>query len=425
MEMEHKLKERKYSAKACRERYVSLKDGSALLPIELDEDQEGRRKLREDRIAAAKQARQDAREGIRQEAERKKARADALKRERAESNQKLVSTRLKRDKEKRERERVKEERNNNRIKARHEQNAILAHLRAERDWFLEKKRQEKMLYQKLTGKNINRRAKKTKDGYESEEAEESDIDEFESDEEEAQMTDVDDDEDVVLVPDDYLSDVDEEGNTAPITPAPAPAAPAGARRSSREKKTPTPKSILKKPKAAAVSPKSTPSKPKSKATAKSMSSAPKQTPAPVANMASNPPPVTPETLRNPRSIMTDDELDILLVLRDLPRRGANETHAQLVARLDAVDRSLKSDDLGALLLHASEKSKGKKTEKVARLQMADANKSSAGQMGVNSTDLDFMQRYEGYKGPFSYLVDEAETELTSWWGKESADVTDG
>ncbi|MGG6495380.1 UNVERIFIED_CONTAM: hypothetical protein NY603_20895, partial [Bacteroidetes bacterium 56_B9] len=54
-----KTVKRKYTANACQERYEALKNGTALLPIELDDDQEGRRLLREERIIAA-QARRDA-----------------------------------------------------------------------------------------------------------------------------------------------------------------------------------------------------------------------------------------------------------------------------------------------------------------------------------------------------------------------------
>lgn len=45
-----RMDKKKYSAQACRERYTGLNDGTALLPIELDTEQEGRKALRETRI---------------------------------------------------------------------------------------------------------------------------------------------------------------------------------------------------------------------------------------------------------------------------------------------------------------------------------------------------------------------------------------
>ncbi|CAK4034648.1 Hypothetical predicted protein [Lecanosticta acicola] len=413
MHLGHKIGKRKYSAKACRERFVAVQNGTALTPIEEDEDQEGRRELREARITAAKKARQDAKDSVRQAAEAKKARQEAAKREKFEAEEELVSARLQRKNDKRERELVKEERNLNRTTARRRQQAIQKQLRAERDWRLEKKHQENEAYRTMTGKSIDnrprRRSKKNRDGHESEEAVESNVDEFESDEEGVYLTDGSNDDGLVSFAAGGIEDQD-DGNE-PSTPAPP--AP-GARRSGRVKQTSATKPAANKPAQPARSPTTTPNK------SKASRATPKQAAAPAADTVI--PVVTKETLRSPRSILSGNELDLLLVRRGLPGRRPDESHAELVARLDQIDKTLTSNQLEGLLKHANEPTKGKKVEKIQRLQEADAKKSEAGQMGVTSTDLDFMQRYEGYSNEFRYLVEEAETEMTSWWGKDSMDV---
>ncbi|EME41655.1 hypothetical protein DOTSEDRAFT_107406, partial [Dothistroma septosporum NZE10] len=149
--MTDKLGRKKYTANACQERYDGLRMGTALLPIELDHDQVGRRKLREDRIAAAKQKRADDAAEFRRIDEEKKERANQKKREQAEANQKRVADALRKAAERKERARIKEEREINRARMRDRRKAILATMRAEREWETDRNRAEKLLYRKLTG----------------------------------------------------------------------------------------------------------------------------------------------------------------------------------------------------------------------------------------------------------------------------------
>lgn len=55
--MARQLRVRKYTAKACEERFAAVENGQALVPIEIDSDQEGRARIRAERIAAAKTTR--------------------------------------------------------------------------------------------------------------------------------------------------------------------------------------------------------------------------------------------------------------------------------------------------------------------------------------------------------------------------------
>lgn len=352
LHLAEKLGKRKYTGKACHERADGIKDGTALPPIELAENQDERRQMRDECIAAAKKARQDAKDAQRGKEQRAQARAAAKKRETEESNQKKIQNALQKRAEKEEAERIREERNENKKKMKQHRLAVLAQFRAEKAWVKTRKQAERALYRQLTGYNIDGktpgRTRKNKDGYESEEAEVTD--EFESDEEE--IIDLADDE-----------ETDEDGN-----------AESDDENAAEEEIAPcTKKACVPKNLAGFVRAE-----------------------------------VTKDTLLNPRSIMSDAELVRLLFYRDLPRRSSDESHAEVVARLAASDEALKSEELSQLLIHLNEKSKGKKPEKIARLQEADAKACDAGEMGVKSTDLSFMQRYEGYTGEFAYLVTKAE-----------------
>lgn len=366
-----KLGRRKYTGKACRERVQGLKDGTALTPIELAENPEERRQMTEHRIAAAKQARQDAKDALRAKEQRAEARAAAKKAESRASNKKKIDDAIQKRAEKEENERIKEERKENKEKMKQHRIAMQAQFRAEKEWNKTRRDAEKKLYKALTGFSIDGsrpgRMRKKKDGYESEDEAEA-PDESESDEDEDEMIELSDHEsdeqseldDADLADDEVMPTIEEQ-----------------------EQEQPEPTSSGKKGKNKAI---------------------------PENQAGHIPAPVTKQTLLNPRSILSDDELAQLLYFRRLTRRGHIESHAEVVARIAASDESLKSDDLSQLLMHKSEKSKGKKTEKIARLQEADARGSDAGQMGSRSTDLDFIKRYEGYKGGFEYLVAEIERE---------------
>ena len=116
------------------------------------------------------------------------------------------------------------------------------------------------------------------------------------------------------------------------------------------------------------------------------------------------------TLRN-LSEMAADELEALLFNRQMPRRGANETHPQLVARLAAADATLATQELDDLLRKFWDKGKGSKVAKVRRLQNHEANASAAGLDGVKSTDLEFKKGYEGYVGEYSCWIEDDDEEM--------------
>ncbi|EME88585.1 uncharacterized protein MYCFIDRAFT_90682, partial [Pseudocercospora fijiensis CIRAD86] len=149
-----KIGKRKYTAKACEERFEAIKAGTALLPIELDDDQAGRRQMREQRIAKAKADRAANEEAVRMAAELKKAKQDACKRAKEERQAKRDEETARKNQELRERNRIKRERGIIRQKLKDARVIRLAEMRAQRDWQMEKWRGEKTLYKNFTGKNM-------------------------------------------------------------------------------------------------------------------------------------------------------------------------------------------------------------------------------------------------------------------------------
>ncbi|KAF2165846.1 hypothetical protein M409DRAFT_24132 [Zasmidium cellare ATCC 36951] len=366
LHLANKLGQRKYTGKACRERVEAVKNGTALPPIEQAKNAEERRRMRDERIAANKKARQNARDEQRAKEQRAQARAEAKKRDLAEATRKKIDDALQKRSDKETAERIKEERRINKEKEKQHKAAVEARFLAEKQWIAKRKQAEEDLYKELTGYNMGGkkpgRMRKGKDGYEEEEEEAEASDVYDSEEEDIIDLINDDDTDEEDAP--GISDNDDD--LAFFEPQPP---------AEEEDTTTTPKprklSTLLAPRAGHI-----------------------------------PAPVTKTTLLNPRSILTDAELERLLFYRSLPRRGPSETHAEVVARLAANDETLKSDELSQLLMHLSEKSKGKKFEKISRLREADARECDAGQMGVRSTDLEFVRRYEGYSGEFAGLVRE-------------------
>ena len=107
-------------------------------------------------------------------------------------------------------------------------------------------------------------------------------------------------------------------------------------------------------------------------------------------------PVTKQTIANARSIMTREELNVLLYARKLPKSTSSESHPQTVARLAQADNLLTNAELDALLDEAQEKRSGNKADKIARLQKHDAETSAAGMRGVKASDEAFKAPHEGY-----------------------------
>lgn len=123
--------------------------------------------------------------------------------------------------------------------------------------------------------------------------------------------------------------------------------------------------------------------------------------------------ITQQTLENPRSIMTYDELKTLIFQRSLNRPSPGETQPRLVARLATADAMLTVEGLDDLVRKHAKPKRERKELKTARLAGYDAEKSAAGQAGVKATDLKFKKGYEGYVGKFSYLIDNEPSEEPS------------
>ena len=321
-----RLREKKYTANACQERFEGLLDGTALIPIELDPDQESRAVMRENRIADAKHRRAEAAEAARraEEAQRNKA---------EEHNARKTRKRLARLEEKRAKEaaeaedqRIKAERLQGKAEAKAKKEAALQRAREEA---AEKKKiilAENRLYHHFTGRYLKRlQGNKRKADYNDDE-----------DESDAQFTDSD-------LEEDYESDAGVEIH-----------------------RTTTGRTIKEKA-----------------------------------------PRVTKDTLLNPRSVMNDHELQVLLSERGLRPRGENESHAQVVARLAAADWKLDNATLNGLLKEHFVGVKGNLGVRIRRLQECDGDyKSALGQAGTKSTALDFKKGYEGYKGKYEDLIDD-------------------
>jgi hypothetical protein len=405
-----KLGKRKYTAKAVRERVEALRDGTELCPIELDPDQPGRRKMREDRIAAAKKVRAEKAAAEKAEQEDKVAKAAARKLAIAEANQKKVMVQLKRLADKNERLRIREERKVNRERARINRLAILASMRAQRDWDMERNRKEKQIYRTIMGVEVNgkpcRVGRNTKSGYESDN--ESGIDELESDEEEARGTEEEQgdsgDESNRLEADLGTSTMDDGQDASVLHAEPASAIPSST--TSRPQKSKTfPRNTNFAGKRAARS-----GRPRRASIARTPTSESRPVNDPSTSASTSfPVTVTEDTIMNSRSIMSRDELEELCSARGLARLPeSNETHQQLVARLNAADHALPTAELDGIVKRAGGDTSGAKATKIKRMQMAEAAQSSKGGMGLTTNDIDFMRTYEGFRGEFSYLLNDAE-----------------
>lgn len=336
-----KMSERKYTDKACKERFDGLLDGTALIPIELDPDKEGRRILRDARHADARRARAeaeaaaiDALEALRQERVHKKAKKMEIKLAR--------KAQIEANKAEQEQDRqLKRQVANNKALAVSKRRQMQLEEKQKRAEWWKTREMENLVYAYYTGKVLQRKHRNAiKNGVEEEE--------FLSDDEEEQLDDP------------YLPEGQQRGG----------------------------KKTAKKPAIVKVG------RPKS-----GRASRTKKDTVPEVR-------VSKQTLLNPRSIMTLEELELLLVQRDLPRRTPEETHPHLVARLAAADKVLEIKEIDALLQAHFVRLKGNHPEKEARLQQADANTSKAGKDGVMATDLEFKKGYEGYSGKAARFIED-------------------
>ncbi|KAI7566821.1 hypothetical protein D0864_08542 [Hortaea werneckii] len=339
-----KLRKKKYTAKACKERFEAVKAGTALKAIELDSDQEGRKLLREERIAANKARRaEQAAEAQRLEDE-KQRKHDARQAEQHEKEKEREQKIKERQSVKKMEAEMKEARKMEKERSRLAKQAKIAQAKAEEEWQKQRRKAEAELYRALTGKRMQplplsaptagsrkskRTAKKSAMYQDEDDTEEDDFGGSSNDEE---YGDGEESEDEVST---------EEENDAETSAA------------------------------AKVTQPTKPVAPIVKAT------------------------VTKETLFNARSIMSDAELNALLFERGMPRRGLDESHPEVVARLAEADEAATTVELTKLLSKYFDKGKGSKKAKVRRLQEHNAYNSEAGLDGVRSTDPDFQKSYHG------------------------------
>jgi hypothetical protein len=353
-----RLQKKKYTGKACRERYNALHDGTALRPIEIDSDQEGRKVMRETRIAAAKQRRTEAaaeahRVEIEKQAKIARKRAEDLAQEAAKQLQK----KLKEDGKLLE-EQIKKKVATEKAQARADRHQVITQAADQARWDKVRRKAEAELFKQISGgmmlptwrrmmgeefepSTTRNRPRSTKAPGWADDADDEDEDHFES---------LNDDKEDMESEADYYDDDESSLLLNVVEPAP-------------------PDYSL--PQAVMVAP------------------------AVVETLADVP--VTTTTLRSPRSVMTLEELDAVLHERGLPRRSAAESHPMVVARICAADDKLTSQELTDLLMRHFDKGYGIRAAKARRLAEWDAKDSAAGIRGVKSTDQAFVKDYEGYK----------------------------
>jgi len=151
-QLAERLKQKKFTAKACRERYEAIQDGTALLPIELDEDKVGRAALREARMAAAKKRRADAAAEIEREKAEKAAAAQKKKDDAARKERERVEAAKQREAEKEKDALLKKLRADEKEAARAARRAAEAQVSAQYRWDLARRQKEKEVYEKMSGK---------------------------------------------------------------------------------------------------------------------------------------------------------------------------------------------------------------------------------------------------------------------------------
>lgn len=338
--LEGRLQKQKYTGKACRERWEAIQAGTALKAIELDSDQEGRKALRETRIAEARCRRAEEIA----ESKRGVKNVEAIERRKELQEQKAIAEhehRIAREAEREETRRIQEEVKRGNAEKKAAVQEAIALWKISVDEPRRVRELEERVYRSITGK-ILKRMRGPRDGgldgvmlggYESDETGAN------GDAEDDEMADLHGDGD-----EDRFPSTTNKGNAHTVGTSKPP------------------KNLRFK--------------------------------------------VTKETLLNPRSILTDGELNILLSQRDLPHRGSRESHPQTVARLAAADVMLNGEQLTDLLAKYFDKGKGSKVAKALRLQTHEAQASAAGQRGVKATDLEFKKGYVGYEGAFAHFIED-------------------
>lgn len=323
------IQKKKYTQKLCRERYDSLMDGTAIKPIELDSDQEGRAEMRRTRIFNNKRLREEAAAAQQLEEERKAA-ARAAKKKTKAANVVIRITKAQQkkiDEEKITKMKAASAAQRKTVKLRIRQ--WNAYNRTEASWLSRKQHAERILQNKLLGLALSYRPPRTKRiQFEEPQYEE------EKSEQESEEDEIEDDEDTIVV---ARTTHKHRCSSGSVSDNPAP----------RKKKAGTKSPVN----ATRTSPRL------------SKSASPKQ-------VAIGEAPVTAEVRPSPRFNMTIADINDAFSVRDLPKVSGQETREQAVARLEMSDQLATTQDLKSYLkahgLNSNGKSKG---DLIMRLQV--------------------------------------------------------
>lgn len=338
------IQKKKYTQRLCRERYESLMDGTALPPIELDSDQEGRAELRSSRITTNKRLREEA--AAAQELEEQQRTAARMAKKEARAANVIVRI-TKAQQKKIDEEKIANMRMES-VAARKAQKAIMAnwtaYMKVDARWATRKQAGERRATNKLLGLPLGYRPSRYNHGDENEveidcEAVATDHAGDEVEEEGSEGGDaVAGDEDQA----NYASTVAASTTSDSVSDNPRPR-----------------KKLLHNPSSSPLT-----------SVRDSKSASPKHI-APGEAIA------TEKTRASPRSVMTPAELTMVLASRDLPRASDTETHEQVVARLCEEDGLLTQQALRAVLKASGLNAGGKKEAVIERLQVYDASRSAA------------------------------------------------
>jgi hypothetical protein len=322
------VQRKKYTPRLCRERYDALMDGSALKPIELDSDQEGRTEMRRTRISTNKRLREEAAAAQEFEEERKAAALAAKKQAKAANVVIRITKAQKKKIEEEKVARMKKDSAEQRKTVKTRTRQWNAYNRVETAWLSRKQQAERILQNKLLGLALSYRPSRSKRiQVEEEESEEEEAEESEEEVEE-------DDEDNIVVAHVTRKHARTSGS---ISDNPAP----------RKKKTATVSPVT----GSRTSPRL------------SKSASPK-------HIGIGEALVTDETRASPRYNMTEADLNYAFSVRDLLKTSGQETREQAVARLEEEDQMATAQKIKEVLkAHGLSANAKSKADLVKRLQV--------------------------------------------------------
>ena len=326
------IQKKKYTQRLCRERYDSLMDGTAIKPIELDSDQEGRTEMRRVRISTNKRRREEAAAAQELEEERKAADLAAKKQTKAANTViRITKAQQKKiDEEKIAKMKAASAAQRKTVKLRIQQ--WNAYNRSEASWLSRKQHAERILQNKLLGLALSYRPPRAK-RIQVEEPQYEEEEEEEESEQESEEDEIEDEDDTIAVT--HVPCKRRSSGSVSDNPAP------------RKKKVGTESPTI----VTRTSPRL------------SKSASPKQ-------VAIGEAPVTAGVRASPRFNMTIADINNAFSVRDLPKVSGQETREQAVARLEMSDQLATIQDLKSYLkaqgLNSNGKSKG---DVIRRLQV--------------------------------------------------------